>query len=350
MTHGDAAKLQRCIKRMALAISLGLSVQGLSGCESGSVLGLDSSVLDLGDGSTGSTSSSTTASASPVVESKAAPIAFAPLIGAPPSVSKQLSGAVVSEAQRRSIPVVKGKKSKPDYTVRGYLVASPETKGTKLSYIWDVTDTSGNRTHRIKGEELVSGKKGNDPWAVVDTKAINSIAAKTATRIAKWLPKKKVVVPNTSSGNKTSSTTSKGSNQKRVASLSSKSKRSGALSAIVPSVDGAPGDGRKSLARALKKELSRNGVKLASNATNDAYKVVGVVKMGKPKSGRQSIDIKWRVLDPEGRDLGVVSQNNSIQQGSLDGSWGKTADAAAAAAAKGILELLKPKQQRKATN
>ena len=62
--------------------------------------------------------------------------------------------------------------------------------------------------------------------------------------------------------------------------------------------------------------------------------------MGKPDGGKQSIKIDWQVLDPKGGRLGTVSQQNLVAQGSLDGAWGKTADAAAAAAADGILELL----------
>ena len=42
-----------------------------------------------------------------------------------------------------------------------------------------------------------------------------------------------------------------------------------------------------------------------------------------------------------------LPQNNDVPQGSLDGAWGKAADAAAAAAAQGILKLI-PKQTAQA--
>ena len=64
--------------------------------------------------------------------------------------------------------------------------------------------------------------------------------------------------------------------------------------------------------------------------------------MGAGKDGKQPIQIDWNVKDPQGKKLGTVSQKNEIPQGSLDGAWGKTADAAAAAAAQGILKLLPP--------
>jgi hypothetical protein len=62
--------------------------------------------------------------------------------------------------------------------------------------------------------------------------------------------------------------------------------------------------------------------------------------MGQGKDGKQPIQIDWTVVDPKGKKLGTVSQKNDVPQGSLDGPWGKTADAAAAAAAQGIVKLL----------
>ena len=49
--------------------------------------------------------------------------------------------------------------------------------------------------------------------------------------------------------------------------------------------------------------------------------------MGEAKQGKQPIQIEWLVRDPQGKKLGTVSQKNEIPEGSLDGEWGKTADA-----------------------
>ena len=71
-----------------------------------------------------------------------------------------------------------------------------------------------------------------------------------------------------------------------------------------------------------------------------AYRVEGQVTLGAVQEGRQTIQIDWRVKDGRGNAVGTVTQKNAIPPGSLDGSWGQTADAAAAAAAQGILKLL----------
>jgi hypothetical protein len=110
-------------------------------------------------------------------------------------------------------------------------------------------------------------------------------------------------------------------------------------------VTGAPGDGNSALASALQSELTRQGIAITNRPAS--YKVEGKVTLGAAKDGKQAITIDWRVKDPSGKSLGTVSQKNEIPQGSLDGAWGKTADAAASAAAQGIIKLL---PQPKSTN
>ena len=102
-----------------------------------------------------------------------APISFAPIIGAPANVSKSLSGQLVTAARRQKIPVITQKGKSADYTVRGYLAASQDKKSNKLAYIWDVTDKSGKRVHRIIGEEVTPAKKsGRDAWSTFDQAAL----------------------------------------------------------------------------------------------------------------------------------------------------------------------------------
>jgi hypothetical protein len=109
---------------------------------------------------------------------------------------------------------------------------------------------------------------------------------------------------------------------------------------LVPAVTGAPGDGSKSLAAAIQRELSGRGVTVSERAAPGAYRVEGTVVMGKAEGGKQAISIEWLVRDPQGKKLGTVSQKNEIAEGSLDGPWGKVADQAAGAAVQGIVKLL----------
>jgi hypothetical protein len=108
-------------------------------------------------------------------------------------------------------------------------------------------------------------------------------------------------------------------------------------------VTGAPGDGQTALTSAIQRELSKNGLRLATIPDARSYKIEGKVALGQSRDGKQPIQIDWNVLDPSGKKLGTVSQKNEVPQGSLDGAWGKTADAAAAAAAQGIIKLIPEK-------
>jgi hypothetical protein len=91
---------------------------------------------------------------------------------------------------------------------------------------------------------------------------------------------------------------------------------------------------------ALKKRLYAGGVKLANGPATNVYTVKGVVKMSNVSGNKQNIRIDWQVLDPSGKKVGTVTQQNTIPRGSLNGSWGAIADAAAGAAADGIIKLL----------
>ena len=270
-----------------------------------------------------------------------APVSLAPIIGAPSNVSSQLSSQLVAEAQQKKIPVVTDKSKTADYTIRGYLAASQDKKSNKLAYIWDVTDKSGKRVHRILGEEITPTKSGRDAWSTFDDKALKKIAAKTATDLAAWLPKQAgSTAPQPAVATQKPITAKPSKSRTSDRSTRTASIKKGEVMALVPSVSGAPGDGKKSLTLALKKQLFSKGIKLASSSGSNVYTVRGKVNVSRPSGGQQSIKIEWQVNDPKGKRLGTVSQANKVPKGTLDGKWGPIADAAASAAADGIVKLI----------
>jgi len=261
-------------------------------------------------------------------------VAVAPIIGAPENVTSELTQALVVAGKDRNLTLIPGPTG-GNYTLRGYLLASPERRGSKISYIWDVTDTKGTRVTRVSGEEVVSKGSRSNPWSGVDSTVIRSIANKTASQLAAALP----------GGSRGSSSPSVAAAPAAVpaataataAARPAAAKPSGVL---VAPVDGAPGDGRRSLTTALKKRLYKDGVKLANGTNQNVYTVKGIVKLSSASGGKETIRIDWQVLDPNGKRLGTVSQQNTIPKGSLNGPWGAIADAAAGAAADGIIKLL----------
>ncbi len=278
----------------------------------------------------------------------------APVIGAPDGVSKQLFQDFSSAIGQKNVTIV-GAQDKADYALRGYVVAAKDKAGTKVSYIWDVTDTAGRRVNRITGEEIVAAGSAADPWANVTPQVTQSIARKSAKSLSAWLGQTaranvaaipQVVGSPAPVGGGTVAPTSVGSlPAPAVASAVAAAPVKAApqqLTTAIPTLVGAPGDGNSTLASALQAELSKNGVPAAGPGAV-AYRVEGVVKVGTNSDGKQPVQIDWNVKDPNGKRLGTVTQKNEIVAGSLDSTWGKTADAAASAAAQGILKLL-PKQ------
>jgi hypothetical protein len=66
---------------------------------------------------------------------------LAPIVGAPPNVAKELAQDLVSAGKDNHLTLTPDGTGSP-YTLRGYLVATSEKKGAKISYILDIADTN----------------------------------------------------------------------------------------------------------------------------------------------------------------------------------------------------------------
>ncbi len=337
--------------RIAAAAVAMLMSAALAGCESGNALFANSSP---------EATLAPPAAAPPPQPTTLAKVAIAPVIGAPDQVARQLQQEFGSAVTQHRVSVV-NTNDKSDYTLRGYIVAAKDRAGTKVSYIWDVTDPSGKRVNRITGEEILAAPAGKDPWAAVTPQVMQTIAQKSAQSFGAWIPTAAVPQQATPMAAATTPATAQGVGAAPAAAPvatastgvgaprpANTSVTSSSLTTVVPAVVGAPGDGATSLTQAIQAELQKSGMSTTNQPASPGYRVEGVVKVGQARDGKQPIQIDWNVKDPQGKRLGTVTQKNEIPEGSLDGSWGKTADAAAAAAAQGIIKLLP--QQSAAAN
>ncbi len=334
--------------RFVLPLIGGMIVFGLAGC-SGQTASLDTGPAVM----------------TPQVQ-PTKPIAFAPIIGAPGKVSRKLNEMLTAAAAQKSMPVVPSKEA--DYTIRGYLVAAADPKGTKLSYIWDITDKGGKRAKRFQGNELIEGKKGGNAWSTVDDAALQRVAAKTTDELLAWLPRGDATAGGTTAASTGTAsakvetpkhTASTGARKPAVKSASTRSRRprkaapkstgtvlaaaqtAQTVVAVVQPVRGAPGDGVTSLTDAMKRHLQQAGVALTDKATRNAYVVRGTVQLDKASGGQQPITIRWIVVGPNGRTMEkAVVQRNKVPEGSLNGAWGQTADLAAGEAARSVAKLI----------
>lgn len=369
MTRAIAIAARRVLRTAAVLFAMTAIAGALAGC------GSNDSIF-------GGNDAAPQAAVAPVPQK--AKLAFVPLIGAPATVSAQLTANLMGEVEKQGIPVARTASEAADYTVKGYIVAAPEKSGSKLSYIWDVSDRSGQRAHRITGEEFAPGKTGTDPWATVDAGVLTRIAASTATQLAAWVPTQpgtgaatgaEPLVASGAASNGAAVTPPAAAEQTTLATSGQSSlpqSSAGVQSAnvaldtakndplqsgqvvgdqaaltpgrkvvVVPPVEGAPGDGQVSLTKALRKQLAGQGYEVLEAPTPGAYTVKGKVAMGQPEGGKQKILITWAVYDGVGQYLNSAKQSPVIPQGSLDGAWGRTAEAAASGAVPKIVTIMK---------
>lgn len=369
MTTIDRAAAGRVSRPWTRASLIFATAIALGGCETGA------SLLSGGMGGSASDSTQLAQTAPAATIAQKAKFAVAPVFGPPDAVSKSLQSRIETLLEQNRITVAKTPADPSEYTLRGYIVAAREKTGTKISYIWDVTDATGKRVNRVSGEEIASSKGStSETWGAMSPQIVDQIAGKTVTSIATWLPTQGAPaaapapsvpvasaapssgIPSTPpSGLQTAAATSASTATAAAvpaaypSSATGSIGRPGQLMAMVPNVTGAPGDGSLALTSAIQRELTRSGVQL-SGASAATYRVEGVVAVGQAKDGKQQVSIDWNVKDPTGKKLGTVSQKNEVPQGSLDGAWGKTADAAAAAAAQGIIKLLPGQATASRTN
>lgn len=110
--------------------------------------------------------------------------------------------------------------------------------------------------------------------------------------------------------------------------------------AWVASVKGAPGDGNKALASALTGILPLKGVALGEGQSKAQWVIEGVIKVVPDPAGQDLVSMTWRVLDANGKEAGVITQENSVPRGRLSKPWREIAGFAAEAAAEGIAQLI----------
>src|SRR5690606_34244800 len=108
---------------------------------------------------------------------------------------------------------------------------------------------------------------------------------------------------------------------------------------ILP-VEGAPGDGRDVLARALGIALRGRGLRVADAIDVDGLIVDGDVLVEPAPNGQERVSLTWQVRWADGRELGVVSQSNTVPRGAAQ-AWEPVAPVVAANAADGIARLVR---------
>ncbi len=145
----------------------------------------------------GTTATGTTpATSTPATSTPAAPqrsaalkpgkLHIAPIVGAPVNVVTPLTHRMNDDAKAKGIALAGNNEPGAAYVMKGYFSVLSEDNQTTVLYVWDVLDASGNRLHRIQGQEKVPGAAA-DSWSVVPASAMQTIADRTMQEYSTWL-------------------------------------------------------------------------------------------------------------------------------------------------------------------
>lgn len=112
-------------------------------------------------------------------------------------------------------------------------------------------------------------------------------------------------------------------------------------SAAVAPITGAPGDGARSLDRAIRAALGREGLIVTDVGANGEFTVAGRVTTAPLPRAQERVEVVWVVSRADGLELGRVAQLNEIPRGTLNGLWGDVAVIVADQAAQGVAEVIR---------
>jgi hypothetical protein len=232
-----------------------------------------------------------------------------PVSGAPTPITEDLAEAMAEALRRAEIPASTRGHGKGSYRLVATAQDHPLGDGrSAIAIDWELDDAEGHTLGHVDA----ASEQPTTAWYAGGAAAATDIVAKTAPAIARLLQDEP---PTIASG-------------------------TDPVVAVRP-VAGAPGDGDRSLTRAMGYVLGRAGIAIAERSDGSAtFLLTCTVAMSPAQSGKQQVQIIWTLSRPNGSEIGKINQENDVPAGSLDGSWGDIAFAVAEAAAPGVSALI----------
>lgn len=112
---------------------------------------------------------------------------IAPIVGPTVEAAAPLTERLNMRARERGIQLAGSTDSNATHVLKGYFSLLNEGKDTTVIYVWDVYDPSGNRLHRINGQQKVEQAGPGQGWAAVPAETMQAIADSTMSQLVAWL-------------------------------------------------------------------------------------------------------------------------------------------------------------------
>jgi hypothetical protein len=113
-------------------------------------------------------------------------VRFDPVIGAPADASSQLETQFPALAAQNGLRLAGAGDSSATHVAQGYFSAITDNGTTTVIYVWDISNASGTRLHRIQGQ-VKSQTQSGEGWASVGPETMQTIAAQTMNQLTAWL-------------------------------------------------------------------------------------------------------------------------------------------------------------------
>ncbi|TIT89340.1 MAG: hypothetical protein E5W55_24650, partial [Mesorhizobium sp.] len=150
---------------------------------------------------TSATTSPTTTSPAPTATAAASTLAtpaqtaaiaktrlqVAPIVGASVEAAAPLTAELQARARQRGVTLVGSTDQTATHVLKGYFSTMSEGKDTTVIYVWDVYDPSGNRLHRINGQQKAPSIGSGEGWPAVAPATMQAIADQTIDQFTAWL-------------------------------------------------------------------------------------------------------------------------------------------------------------------
>lgn len=235
------------------------------------------------------------------------------LEGPPSEIAREISRRAAKEAARAEVPAIAG----DGPLTADVMIGKAALDGAVMRIEWAV-QRRGLEPRYFEVRVPVNAAAQAGSWPAISGAAIDIAAAETARNLAQIYGARAESNPIAA----------------EQAALLDKAE-------VAVKVSGAPGDGNRLLARAMREELAARGLRPLEEPRSGAYRIDAEVAVSPdPDLPSDQVRIVWRVTGPDGLEVGKAEQANQVPKGSVDKRWGDTAFAAASAAGDDIARLI----------
>ena len=241
----------------------------------------------------------------------AAGVMVAPIQGLPEATDGELRKAIMGALQAQGIPATTASAGRAQATLVGQADVAGVDTGTPTFIAWTLADPEGRSLASFTGTAALA------PGRIVQENpgALSNIVRQVNDALA-------------------------GAGRRPLSRPAGASRTAIPVVSVLP-VEGAPSDGREVLADALRGALRGHGLRVADGIDAAGLIVFGDVLVEPVGEVQEKVSISWQVRWPDGRELGVVSQSNTVPRGATASSWMPVAPIVATNAADGIARLVR---------